>query len=940
MRMRKLCGALVALAMLLTLAPTAWAAYDGEQLLVLRSPADGGTYAHSATLDGQSVEEFTDYVWHANPAEDHDTKDAPAEYYMGQKPETDAAVYIAHDIIYYPSLPAENFQLMQYDDDIEWCYFYPESSAFHEYVFATLPMNGSSAPPSGMMHTAEEAYQNAVLHIQKPGVYRLKGDWHGQILVDLGDQDEVSIDPSAQVTLILDNVNVNCTVAPALIFYSVYECDNNWENRSVYSSSVSTGMAGARVIIADNSRNEFSGQNVYRMLRTAYKSDDSQNPRSQLKVQKKRRKIDGAVYSFMTMRIDGETENSGVLRIDAGFEGLDSELHLTINGGTINIFSQDDGINVNEDGVSVLTINGGNVHILAGLGTEGDGIDSNGYLVMNGGTLVTMASPRADSGMDSDRGTYVNGGTVVALGSTMDWAEAPENGGPQTQQAAMNLQFASAQSADEAIIVTDTSGRIVFAYDPEKDEVAENNARWYQGAIVSSPALRVGQSYYVYVGGDVRGTDFAGIYDIQSVEGFTDAAKQQCYSATGSFARPGPPPDDNGNPPPPPMGGFGPGGMPLGNGQDFNGGNPPPPPPGGMGFGGALTNKNGKREFVMTDNVNGFQSVTDYVGASFSDIAEESDFYEPVMWAAGTGIAEGESDSVFGRDTVCTRGNAVLYLWRAAGSPDGNMAGGPPMPPEWQQGAVGANPPPPPNGFANAQDELPENPFTDVSETDAYYKAVLWAVQNGITNGMTPTTFEPNTTLNRGQAVSFLYRWAGEEQTTGTNPFHDVAEGAYYYRPTLWASQHGVAMGTTPSSFEPQNRLTKAQFLTFLFRFVDKDLMPDPFGNPPPFAGEMNGGTMPPPNNENPENMPPSPPSGENPENMPPSLPSGENPGSPPPPPPSDAFPGSPPPSPNGENPESLSPFAGITLPLIDNLLESLLDLIPLPADEIPETTI
>ena len=516
-----------------------------------------GIYTHRAVLDGNEVREF-DYVWHADPAEEHDEiKDAPAEYYTGEKPPADEAVYVAHDIFYYPRLPSSGFSQVFYDDEWEWACYYPEGP-YHDYIFATLPIQGPEIPEQ-MMHSPEEAYQNAVLHITQPGVYRLSGKWHGQIWVDLGDSDDTFADANAKVTLVFENVEITCTAAPAVVFYSAYECDNGWETRESHTAAADTSSAGANIVIADDSVNRLTGTNVYRMLKTAYKSD-SASRWGDVKVQKKKRKIDGALYSFVSMNLDGEEKKNGVLSIHAGFEGLDSELHLTINGANIHIYSQDDGINVNEDFVSTLTINGGSVHILAGLGQEGDGIDSNGYLVMNGGTLVTMANPRADSGMDSERGTFINGGTVVALGSTMDWAESAEAESSKGQ-AAMNLQFASAQSADEAIIITDTDGKIVFAYDPDKDEVAGNNARWYQGAIISSSEIMVGGSYHVYVGGDITGVESAGIYDISTVTEFTSDAKQQCYSSTGTFARSAPPPDGIG-PGGPPPGGVEPGGMP------------------------------------------------------------------------------------------------------------------------------------------------------------------------------------------------------------------------------------------------------------------------------------------------------------------------------------------------------------------------------------------
>ena len=124
------------------------------------------------------------------------------------------------------------------------------------------------------------------------------------------------------------------------------------------------------------------------------------------------------------MNLDGQSAGTGVLNIIADNKGLDSDLHLTINGGKINIQSQDDGVNTNEDGVSVTTINGGALHIVAGLGAKGDGIDSNGYLVINGGVVIAIARPQSDSGLDSDSGSYINGGYVIATGSTMDWVES------------------------------------------------------------------------------------------------------------------------------------------------------------------------------------------------------------------------------------------------------------------------------------------------------------------------------------------------------------------------------------------------------------------------------------------------------------------------------------------------------------------------------------
>ena len=402
-------------------------------------------------------------------------------------------------------------------------------------------------------HSAEDAAAVSVVHITQAGTYRLTGSISaGQVWVDLGE--DAADDANAQVRLVFDNLDITCEVAPAVVFRRVYECDGDW-SADAASATVDTSDAGAVVVIADGSVNNVTGSHVARI----YKDNEEQ---------KKLWKIDGAFYSFMSMNIEGEQDGTGVLNITADNEGLDSELHLTLNGGNVSIASQDDGINTNEDGVSVTTINGGTLHIVAGLGDEGDGIDSNGFLVINGGTVISMANPRSDSGLDSDMGSYINGGTVVALGSTMDWAES------DSDQVTMNLQFASSQDAGDAIVVCDESGNVVFAYDPSEDETASGKTRSYLGAVLSCPNFEVGQTYSVYVGGVVSGQETQGVYDVETVTEY-EGGTQQAYTGTdvqggpGGFGGPG--------------GGMGPGGQggPGGAGPDGQGG-----PGDGMGPGG------------------------------------------------------------------------------------------------------------------------------------------------------------------------------------------------------------------------------------------------------------------------------------------------------------------------------------------------------------------
>lgn len=420
-----------------------------------------------------------------------------------------SAVYLAHDVVYYE------------DRD--------------EYDSGNPYGEGTDAE----RHSAEDAAAVSVVHIAQAGTYRLTGSVSaGQMWVDLGE--DADKDPQAKVTLVLDDLDITCKVAPAIVFHRVYECDGGW-SADTATATVDTSEAGAVLLIADGSVNNVCGSHVARI----YKDNDEQ---------KKLWKIDGALYSFMSMNVEGGPDSTGVLNITADNEGLDSELHLTVNGGNVSIVSQDDGINTNEDGVSVTAVNGGTLHIVAGLGSEGDGIDSNGFLVINGGTVIAMANPASDSGLDSDMGSYVNGGTVVALGSTMDWAES------DSDQVTMNLQFAASQDAGDAIVVCDADGQVVFAYDPSEDETAAGNTRNYTGAVLSCANFEVGQTYSVYVGGTVSGQEVQGVYDVETVTGYEGGA-QQAY--TGTDVRQGP-------------GGFG-GGAPAGGPGNRPGGGQEPP---------------------------------------------------------------------------------------------------------------------------------------------------------------------------------------------------------------------------------------------------------------------------------------------------------------------------------------------------------------------------
>ncbi len=343
-------------------------------------------------------------------------------------------------------------------------------------------------------HTKEEAAEHTVVHITKAGKYALSGNLSkGQIAVDLGEDAEEN--ESAVVTLVLNNVDITCEVAPAVIFYNVYECGEKDTEKA--SKDVDTSKAGANVIVADGTENTVNGSYVEKI----YKPDtvELNEEKTEVEEAKKLHKYDGAFYSKMSMNVTGGSKNTGVLTINAENEGLDSELHLTINGGIININSGNDGINTNEDGLSVTTINNGELHInVTGTTGEGDGIDSNGWLVINGGSVRASACAKsADAGIDSDMGIHINGGTVLATGNMLDKIE---DGG---QNYAV-FTFSQKQDGGNGLLLKNSENKTVL-------EAIQENA--YSILIFSSPELVEGT--YTLWSGEKQLSGYSGGVNMQ-----------------------------------------------------------------------------------------------------------------------------------------------------------------------------------------------------------------------------------------------------------------------------------------------------------------------------------------------------------------------------------------------------------------------------------------
>ena len=173
----------------------------------------------------------------------------------------------------------------------------------------------------------------------------------------------------------------------------------------------------------------------------------------------------------------------------------------------------------------------------------------------------------------------------------------------------------------------------------------------------------------------------------------------------------------------------------------------------------------------------------------FMDVPAAEYYAEPVAWAVEHGITNGTSRLTFSPLAPCTRGQVVTFLWRANGSPEPKSA---------------------------------NNPFVDVKSADYFYKAVLWAVEQGITNGMDLTHFGPETACTRAHVVTFLWRSHNKPAAGTANPFRDVPTGEYYTDAVLWAVAQKITNGMDAAHFGPDNTCLRGQIVTFLYRDLAK----------------------------------------------------------------------------------------------------------------------
>jgi len=302
-------------------------------------------------------------------------------------------------------------------------------------------------------------YSDGIVKITNEGTYILSGTLNGQ----------VKVSSTGTVALVLNGVTIKNSASNGILFTKAYELDSSTFNYNT-AANLDITKAGAQIIIADGTENTVDAA--------------SQSGK------------DGAIHSDVSILITGESKGDGILNVIGSSEGIETDKHFFLNGGILKIAAQDDAINAKTDNACIVIIRGGKLLINSGLGREGDGVDSNGYILVDGGEVISAARPGADSGLDADQATIINGGIVYSVGSSMDMASTSSG------QPTMNLIFNSNIAASSKITIEDSDGNEIISYCANSaDFISGTERRTYAAAVVSHPSFKANGVYHLFLDG-------------------------------------------------------------------------------------------------------------------------------------------------------------------------------------------------------------------------------------------------------------------------------------------------------------------------------------------------------------------------------------------------------------------------------------------------------
>lgn len=306
-----------------------------------------------------------------------------------------------------------------------------------------------------------------IINITKSGNYEFSGSLSdGQIAINANEI-------QGFVNIILNGVNITCENGPAIFIYS-----KNTKNESA-EISISTAKESYNTINGKNLEIDVTNwENKESILYHIEEANDKGKTYQ-------RCKYDGAISSDISLTFGGE----GTLEVTSSKEGIESKMNLTFNGGNYKINSMDDGINASAEKESRISINSGNFVIkVSNEASEGDGIDSNGYVYINGGTVYAFAHSKNDNGIDSELGTYINAGTVLSTGSMYEECKTERN------NTIIQMQLKNKVRQGESIVIVDDSNEFVFAFKADRDisnflytseNIKQRNYIVYSGSAVS-----------------------------------------------------------------------------------------------------------------------------------------------------------------------------------------------------------------------------------------------------------------------------------------------------------------------------------------------------------------------------------------------------------------------------------------------------------------------